>query len=111
MVGIGLVVPICGARWFHLAVGRFWRICVISWWGVCRFVWAGRGGAGAVCPSGGDAGGLCPGGWCRSLCGRGGSAIDCGFGFVARGVVPKSLNQLSQTAEPKDYIYSVACEV
>ena len=27
------------------------------------------------------------------------------------GVVPKSLNQLSQTAEPKDYIYSVACEV
>ena len=29
--------------------------------------------------------------------------------WVPRGVVPKSLNQLSQTAEPKDYIYSVAC--
>ena len=27
------------------------------------------------------------------------------------GVVPKSLDQLSQTAETKDYIYSVACEV
>ena len=27
------------------------------------------------------------------------------------GEVPNSLNQLSQTAEPKDYIYSVACEV
>ena len=27
------------------------------------------------------------------------------------GVVPKSLNQLSQKGEPKDYIYSVAYEV
>ena len=26
-------------------------------------------------------------------------------------VVTKLLNQLSQTADPKDYIYSVACEV
>ena len=37
-----------------------------------------------------------------------------GWGFWAMGaggVVPKSLNQLCQTAEPKDYIYSVACEV
>ena len=35
-----------------------------------------------------------------------------GVGFLGRGgLVPKSLNQLSQTAEPKDYIYSVACEV
>ena len=37
-----------------------------------------------------------------------------GWGFWAMGaggVVPKSLNQLSQTAEPKDYIYSVVCEV
>ena len=35
-----------------------------------------------------------------------------GVGFLGLGAVaPKSLNQLSQAAEPKDYIYSVACEV
>ena len=51
---------------------------------MCRFVWAGWGGgagAGVMYPCG-DAGGLCLGGWCRSLCGHGGSAIDCGFKFV-----------------------------
>ena len=37
-----------------------------------------------------------------------------GVGFLGHGpggMVTKSLNQLSQTAQPKDYIYSVACEV
>ena len=41
-----------------------------------------------------------------------GGCLLVGVGFLGHGgVVPKSLNQLSQTAEPKDYIYSVACEV